>query len=230
MFNLIAVFFVCSGIGIAVHIAYDLTSHKQSMKIMNIVWILTALWGSYLALWAYNKFGQSKNTKMMMSEQEMASENMNMDNTRPQWQSVALSTLHRGAGCTLADIIGEWITHYIPISIGGSMILGNWILDFILALMIGVYFQFYAIREMEKISVSRGITCAFKADFFSLTAWQIGMYGWMAIVYFILFVNFPLVKDSWQFWFMMQIAMLFGFICAFPMNALLLKLGIKKGM
>ena len=28
MFNLIAVFFVCSGIGIAVHIAYDLTSHK----------------------------------------------------------------------------------------------------------------------------------------------------------------------------------------------------------
>jgi hypothetical protein len=56
------------------------------------------------------------------------------------------------------------------------------------------------------------------------------MYGWMAIVYFILFVNFPLAKDSWQFWFMMQIAMLFGFICAFPMNALLLKLGIKKGM
>ena len=46
MFNLIAVFFVCSGIGIAVHIAYDLTSHKQSMKIMNVVWILTALWGS----------------------------------------------------------------------------------------------------------------------------------------------------------------------------------------
>ena len=238
MFNLIAVFFVCSGIGIAVHIAYDLTSHKQSMKIMNVVWILTALWGSYLALWAYNKFGQSKTSKMVMPEQEMTGESMKMDmnmemdmsNAHPQWQSVALSTLHCGAGCTLADIIGEWITHYIPISIGGSMILGNWILDFILALIIGVYFQFYAIREMEKISVSKGITRAFKADFLSLTSWQVGMYGWMAIVYFILFVNFPLAKDSWQFWFMMQIALLFGFICAFPMNALLLKLGIKKGM
>lgn len=196
MFNLIAVFFVCSGIGIAVHIAYDLTSHKQSMKIMNVVWILTALWGSYLALWAYNKFGQSKTSKMVMPEQEMTGESMKMDmnmemdmsNTHPQWQSVALSTLHCGAGCTLADIIGEWIT------------------------------------------VSKGIVRAFKADFFSLTSWQVGMYGWMAIVYFILFVNFPLAKDSWQFWFMMQIAMLFGFIFAFPMNALLLKLGIKKGM
>ena len=59
MLNLIAVFLVCSGIGIAVHIAIDLTHRPQSMKIMNAVWILSALWGSYLALWAYNKFGRS---------------------------------------------------------------------------------------------------------------------------------------------------------------------------
>ena len=83
---------------------------------------------------------------------------------------------------------------------------------------------------MGKISVSKGLEKAFKADFFSLSSWQIGMYGWMAIVYFILFQNIPLEKDSWIFWFMMQIAMLFGFIFAYPMNALLIKLGIKKGM
>ena len=71
------------------------------------------------------------------------------------------------------------------------MILGNWILDFILALIIGVYFQFYAIREMENLSVSKGIVRAFKADFFSLTSWQVGMYGWMAIVYFILLCCIP---------------------------------------
>ena len=46
MLNLIAVFLVCSGIGIAVHIAIDLTHRPQSMKIMNAVWILSALWGS----------------------------------------------------------------------------------------------------------------------------------------------------------------------------------------
>lgn len=37
MLNLIAVFLVCSGIGIAVHIAIDLTHRPQSMKIMNAV-------------------------------------------------------------------------------------------------------------------------------------------------------------------------------------------------
>lgn len=256
MLNLIAVFLVCSGIGIAVHIAIDLTHRPQSMKIMNAVWILTALWGSYLALWAYNKFGQAapmekKNAGMKMENVDMKMENagMKMDMSgmaemdmssmdmsgmegmkRPHWQSVALSALHCGAGCTLADIIGEWFTNYVPVTVAGSQLLGNWVLDFVLALIIGIYFQFYAIREMEKISVGNALTRAFKADFFSLLSWQIGMYGWMAIVSFGLFVNEPLPKDTWMFWFMMQLAMLFGFLCAYPMNALLIKLGVKKGM
>lgn len=236
MLNLIAVFLVCSGIGIAVHIAIDLTHRPQSMKIMNTVWILTALWGSYLALWAYNKLGRSTppmkmgEAGMNMGDTEMKM-NMPMDGMkRPHWQSIALSALHCGAGCTLADIIGEWFTNYIPITIAGSQLAGNWVLDFILALIIGVYFQFYAIREMEKISIGNALTRAFKADFFSLLSWQIGMYGWMAIVYFVLFVNQPLPKDTWMFWFMMQLAMLLGFCCAYPMNALLIKLGVKKEM
>lgn len=196
MLNLIAVFLVCSGIGIAVHIAIDLTHRPQSMKIMNAVWILSALWGSYLALWAYNKFGRSSpmkaeddGMKMDMSGMKDMSDmkgmdmsgmkdNMEMDMAmqgemsmqgmqRPYWQSVALSALHCGAGCTLADIIGEWFTNYVPVTVAGSQLFGNWVLDFILALMIGVYFQFYAIREMEKISVGNALARAFKADFFS---------------------------------------------------------------
>ncbi len=255
MLNLIAVFLVCSGIGIAVHIAIDLTHRPQSMKIMNAVWILSALWGSYLALWAYNKFGRSSPMKMEddgmkgmgmsdMKDMDMSGmKDMNMPDMkgmdmgmsmgemrRPYWQSVALSALHCGAGCTLADIIGEWFTNYVPVTVAGSQLVGNWVLDFVLALIIGVYFQFYAIREMEKISVGNALTRAFKADFFSLLSWQVGMYGWMAIVYFVLFINELLPKDTSKFWFMMQLAMLFGFFCAYPMNALLIKLGIKKGM
>lgn len=248
MLYLLSVFFVYSGIVIALVIGRDLNRNKQSMKIMNAVWILTALWASYLALWAYFKFGRELPMKgmddkgmkmdmdMPMADMKMdmpmgdmpMDMSMDMDASRPRWQSVALSALHCGAGCTLADVVGEWFTYYVPISIGGSLILGNWVLDFVLALAIGVYFQFYAIREMEKISVSEGLTRAFKADFFSLTSWQVGMYGWMAIVSFVLFKELP--KDTFTFWFMMQIAMLFGFFCAYPMNALLIKMGVKKGM
>ena len=47
---------------------------------------------------------------------------------------------------------------------------------------------------------------AVKADTLSLVAWQIGMYGWMALATFELFGH-EFHKSSRVFWFMMQIAM-----------------------
>ena len=58
MLNLIAVFLVCSGIGIAVHIAIDLTHRPQSMKIMNTVWILSV---SYTHLDVYKRQATLRN-------------------------------------------------------------------------------------------------------------------------------------------------------------------------
>ena len=145
-------------------------------------------------------------------------------------QSVALSTLHWGAGCTLADLIGEGFALYVPVVIAGNALLGGGVFDYILALAIGVFFQFAAIRAMEKIPFGAAVGKAFKADVLSLTAWQVGMYGWMAIAIYGFFHGSPLPELSWSFGFMMQLAMLCGFICAYPVNILLIKAGIKKGM
>ena len=220
-FNTIAAIFVSACI-----IAWDLTRRKQSMKIMNSVWILTGLWASILGLWAYFKFGRADKE----TGDAMPGMKMDMAPSRPKWQSVALSTLHCGAGCTLADIIGETFMLYVPVVIAGSALIGGWVFDYILALAIGVFFQFAAIRAMEKMPFAAAVGRAFKADVLSLTAWQIGMYGWMAVAIFGFFHGSPLPKLSWSFWFMMQVAMLCGFICAYPVNILLIKTGIKKGM
>lgn len=242
LLHVISGFFILSGIIIAIFIAIDLRKRPQTMKIMNIVWILSALWGSYLALYAYYKFGRATAasnmaemsgmdmSSMAMSGMDMHSGTMKMGAQRPHWQSVVLSALHCGAGCTLADIVGEWITYFHPISMASSTLVGSWIFDFILALIFGVFFQFFAIREMEKISLLKGLSRAFRADFFSLMSWQAGMYVWMALTYFVFFKDQSLPKTSFVFWFMMQIAMLIGFFFAYPMNALLIKLGVKKGM
>lgn len=225
-FNTIAAIFVVAGFVSACIIAWDLTRRKQSMKIMNSVWILTGLWASILGLWAYFKFGRADKE----TGDAMPGMKMDMAPSRPKWQSVALSTLHCGAGCTLADIIGETFMLYVPVVIAGSALIGGWVFDYILALAIGVFFQFAAIRAMEKMPFAAAVGRAFKADVLSLTAWQIGMYGWMAVAIFGFFHGSPLPKLSWSFWFMMQVAMLCGFICAYPVNILLIKTGIKKGM
>lgn len=150
---------------------------------------------------------------------------------RPRWQSVVLSTLHCGAGCTLADIVGEWFLFFVPVAIGGSILAGTWVVDYLLALAFGIGFQYAAIRGMER-TLPRGeaIRRAAKADILSLTAWQAGMYGWMAVAIFALNGGEAMPRTSFVFWFTMQIAMACGFLVALPVNILLIRAGIKKGM
>lgn len=301
METIAAISVIMGGIS-SVIIAIDLIRNRQSMTIMNPVWILTGLWGGPIALVAYFWFGRHKgeipkarmesNKKMegmpgmvaMDMEQDQSSakgEVKGVDNMpdmkdmpgmkmegmpgmvamdmgqdqssakgemkgmgnmsgmkdmkmakRPHWQSVTLSTLHCGAGCTLADLIGEWFLYFVAITILGSTLLGSVVVDYILALAIGVYFQYAAIGSMSCGNIKRTtiVKQAFRADVLSLTAWQVGMYGFMALAIFVIFKGQAIEKTSWIFWFMMQIAMLAGFLAAFPMNILLIKLGIKKAM
>ena len=166
----------------------------------------------------------------MVGMNGMNSMKMPAESKRSAWQRTVLSTLHCGAGCTLADLIGECFAWLVPVSLGGSLLAGSWVLDYALALVIGIGFQYVAIREMEPVGVREALGRAAKADALSLTAWQTGMYGWMALVHFAFFADHPLPRTSWTFWFMMQIAMGLGFAFSYPVNAWLIRHGIKKGM
>ena len=108
-----------------------------------------------------------------------------------------------------------------------------WVLDFLFAFAFGIVFQYYSVAPMRGLSLRDGIIAAFKADTLSLTAWQVGMYGFMAIATFLIFrplFGVMLQADSVEFWFMMQIAMLFGFATAYPVNWWLVRAGVKEEM
>lgn len=262
-FPFVAAIFVIGGIASAAVVAADLRQCRQPMRIMNSVWILTALWASFFGLAAYYAFGRTR--RCTLDEKEEPAESghggtgrpeagergpgepngkempgMKMSGTgietmsmpaRPGWQSVVLSTLHCGAGCTLADLAGEWFLYFVPVAIGGSMLAGSWVLDYLLALVFGIGFQYAAIRGMEP-RTPRGqiVRRAAKADILSLTAWQAGMYGWMAVSIFALNDGTMMPRTSFGFWFMMQIAMACGFLLSLPVNVWLIRAGIKKGM
>ena len=89
------------------------------------------------------------------------------------------------------------------------------------------------IVPMRHLGVGEGIGAAVKADTLSLTAWQIGMYGFMTVAQFWIFphlIGAEIEVDSAEFWFAMQIAMIFGFITSFPVNGWLLRSGLKEKM
>lgn len=102
-------------------------------------------------------------------------------------------------------------------------------LDYLAAFVIGIAFQYFTIQPMTDQSPGQAFVSALKADTLSLTAWQVGMYGWMAIAIFLIFGHRS-DKSTPVFWLMMQIAMLCGFLTAYPVNAWLLRRGIKEAM
>jgi hypothetical protein len=226
--EILAIICLCLGGLCALIILWDLLAgHKQQMWIMNVVWPVTALYAGPLALWGYFTAGRLSTRRAVAEAKERNEEPPGKK--KPFWQMVALGVTHCGSGCTLGDIVAEWSVFAFPITLFGMKIFGSWTVDYIAALAFGIVFQYFTIAPMRGLSLGPGLIQAAKADFLSLTAWQVGMYGWMAIATFGIFGH-ELEKNDPLFWFMMQIGMLLGFLTAYPVNWWLLRAGIKEKM
>lgn len=202
--------------------------HRQHMWIMNIVWPVTALYSGPFGLWAYFAIGRLSTQRKMQEAQKHDAQPPAL--SKPFWQSVGLAATHCGSGCTLGDLLSEGvILSFFPFTLFGHRIFAAWIVDYVLAFLIGIAFQYFTITPMKHLSPGKGLLAALKADSLSLSAWQIGMYGWMAIATFVIFGH-ELNKSDPVFWFIMQIAMLAGFATSYPVNWWLVKTGIKEKM
>lgn len=213
----------------AVAIAADEVAHPQKMWIMNLVWPVTALFGTVLWVAAYYAWGRNVTDDGKKSD------------AQPFAAMVMKGTSHCGAGCTLADIVVEWSAFAFPalaIWFGWHTVFDEktfavWIPDFIVAFVLGIVFQYFTIKPMRELSPGAGVLAAAKADIASITAWQVGMYGLMAIIQFLWFkpAYGGIAKvASPEFWFAMQLAMLAGFVTSYPVNWWLIRSGVKEKM
>ena len=227
--------FVC-----ALLIAIDITRHPQHMFIMNIVWPVTALFGGIFALWGYFKYGRLATHERAKQAKEKREDPPHKRLT-PFPVMVGKGATHCGSGCTLGDITAEWLAFAFPAiavalgwqSIFPEKIFAVWVFDYILAFIFGIVFQYMTIAPMRNLGFAQGLWAAIKADTLSLTAWQIGMYAFMALAYFYFFrvlIGARLEVNTPEFWFMMQIAMWCGFATSYPVNWWLIKAGLKERM
>ncbi|MBP1948622.1 DUF4396 domain-containing protein [Virgibacillus litoralis] len=199
-------------------IVIDVIRYPQMMKIMNVVWPINGWFFGPFALWTYFKWGRLKAKKIKDEDR------------RGRLARVFVSTSHCSAGCTVGDAAGVPIVALTGMAVIGSTLYAHYVVEFILAYIFGIVFQFYAIYPMNKEQgIVGSIKAAIKADTLSLIAFEIGMFGWMAIVHFVLFAQPPKPNEA-SYWFMMQIAMILGFLTSYPANWILVRKGIKEEM
>jgi len=225
----IAVFSLAVAALCALAIAWDifLRGERQHMAVMDVVWPVTGLYAGPLALWAYYRIGRLSSRQAMMRAK--AHGETPPGQAKPFPEKVGIGATHCGAGCTLGDICAESLLFFFPLTLLGHEIFAAWVVDYIFAFTIGIAFQYFSIKPMRNLSPKDGLVAALKADSLSLTAWQVGMYGWMAIAVFLVFGH-PLEKTDPVFWLMMQVAMLAGFLTSYPVNRWLIRGGIKEAM
>jgi hypothetical protein len=151
--------------------------------------------------------------------------------SRPWWAMMATEVSHCGSGCVLGDVIAEFVIFGLAITIAGAVLPAEYIGDFVVALVFGIVFQYFAIAPMRGLGLRDGLEAAAKADFISLTAFEVGLFSWMAIMAFVLFpAPHHLLPNSAAFWFLMQIGMIVGFVTSWPANVWLINRGIKVPM
>ena len=209
----------------AVAVAADifLLGYRQHMKVMEAVWPITALYFGPLTIPAYLRWGRPMSKRAREANGGEPPE-------KPFWAAVAVGATHCGAGCTLGDLVAEWVVFAAGLQLAGFALPVEYPLDYALALGLGVLFQYFAIAPMRNLALGEGLKVAAKADFLSLSAFEVGLFGWMAIMQLVLFPSPHLSTDHAAFWFLMQIGMIVGFFTTYPMNWWLIRRGIKEAM
>jgi Domain of unknown function (DUF4396) len=220
--------FVCA----AVILVDFLRGYRQKMAIMYFVWPITALYFGPVAMWLYLRtrvFSIERNQKQIQNARKSSP---NQEEQPPKPEQVSTAVFHCGAGCTLGDVISETMLFAVGgvTFIAGSEFLSRIVIDFALAFLIGIVFQYFTIVPMRNLSPMDGIAAAAKADTASILSFEIGMFAWMAITYYFLFPNPHVHPNQAVFWFMMQLAMIIGWATAYPANKWLIVRGWKEKM
>jgi hypothetical protein len=146
---------------------------------------------------------------------------------RPLWATVLIGVSHCGAGCVIGDLVGEWLVFGTGITINGRDLWPCLLLDYGFALLFGIVFQYFSIAPMSGEYGLKTVVRAAKADILSLTAFEVGLFGWM-VAYQAGIWNYRLMMNTWVYWWMMQVGMFIGAVTAAPMNWWLITRNIKE--
>jgi Domain of unknown function (DUF4396) len=80
---------------------------------------------------------------------------------------------------------------------------------------------------MRGLGFRAGVAAAVKADTLSLVAYEVGMFAFMIYRAH----GWPgLQPTDWPYWLMMQTATVCGFATTYPVNWLLIRIGVKERM
>lgn len=224
MVNQLALPFLVLGFCTALMILKDVFRYPQIAGVMNVIWPLTGLYMPFIGWLAWWYLGRkpshaAKVTPLILQQ----------NHRYTRWQSIFISTCLSAAACIFGDILSLPIItllNHLAINVTISL---QAIICVIVSLVMGLFLQSLAFRHREKHSLMRTLFFALKTEVFPVLIYQSGMFIFMALALkFVLSqqINLSLLP----FWFMLQLAVMTGFIFSWPANHFMIKRGLTAIM
>ncbi|MBI1220758.1 MAG: DUF4396 domain-containing protein [Rhodobacteraceae bacterium] len=141
-----------------------------------------------------------------------------------RWRQVLGSTMHCVAGDGIGILAGAVIASFLTLPH-----LADVALEYLLGFGFGwSIFQALFMRGMVGGSYRKSLTSTFIPEFLSMNVLMTGMVLTVALGRML--IGRPLNPLAPDFWFVMSVALLVGFVLAYPMNWWLVAKGLKHGM
>ncbi len=199
----------------AIAVAVDIYArgHRQRVRAMEAVWVLSALWLGPLTLPLYAKYGRPHSSTGQQAHPVGTNENLT--------GAAARGGLPGGAASLVAHVIGVPLVLATGLTIAGLDLYAMILLIAVLATALLFAFEVSVRSDRGRAGVALLVAAV------TVLAFDIGMGGWMLLLHFNQLMPGP---GEVTFLFLMQIGIALGFLTGYPAVAMLLKRGAKPAV
>ncbi len=199
----------------ALAVAVDIYArgHRQRVRAMEAVWVLSALWLGPLTLPLYTRLGRPHSTT---SPQPAGA-------TGSLPGAAARGGLPGGAASLIAHVLGVPLVLATGLTVAGLDLYAMILVIAVLAIALLFVFEFSVRSPRDRARAGAALLVAAV----TVLAFDVGMGGWMLLLHVNELMPAP---GEVAFLFLMQIGIALGFLTGYPAVALLLKRGSKPAV
>ena len=195
--------------------------YRQSVKIKEMIWSVTALYQGPAAVACYWTWGRPEALRWQQRCPNPPK--------RPRPPIGLVEGFHCGAHCTLGAIIASVAIFAVGIPLGSGPLWVDYIGDYLLAIIVGVMFRYLVAPGRGGRRVWAALMIVTKSDLLAVSAFELALFVWLTLVGYVIFSGSPLRAESSAFWFFIQVGLIGGFFAAWPVTVWLIHKGVKTG-
>ncbi|MEU4338327.1 DUF4396 domain-containing protein [Micromonospora lupini] len=195
-----------------------LRGHRQPVRVMEIVWLVTVLYIGPAAVRLYWNWGRPAAFSRRPREDQPR---------RPRRGVVVTQVSRCGAHCALGFVVAEVVLYLMRPDPAQETLWVDYAGDYLAAVTIAVLFRYVGTSGRSGTKVWHALSTVATVELLTITAFELALFGWLTLAHRVVFPEPPLRPDSPVFWFAGQLGLIAGFIAAWPTASWQLGRGLR---